>query len=522
MLTHENEHARLAPKKSVLSPRKTILFFCHRFLELRFLIASRMLDHMVAQARVVVMLPPGLIESVRSFLPEGAEIRAANYPRAAGGKALRNEILRFIDGVLYHTYANTDRLPNASAEFHRRHYIHSTRRGSQVRSIGARLKIAAARLCSKSRATRRLFGLAYYYLTPANIHADEIRKMAPDLVAGCSFGMGLADGAFLVEARRLGIPSVVIAQGWDRTSNKGFPTIHPNFAIVWNEVMRSECITNLEFASDRVFVEGAPIWDRHFSREGLISEAEWRRQLGIASDRKVIFYACGGFGGHSANMQIVPQVLSLAEEQRMHWPLHVVFRLYPQYYAPDSEWGAARHNRNEIEALLARYEGKPDISIARPKVVFDGENFMPSEDDQTFMLSCLAHCDVSLSQLSSQMIEACIFGKPAINIAYGRRKNERYDIPVGDYLTEHLLRIYRVNAIYQASDFQSLCANIAEALEHPSARAIERQRLLDQEAPVNRGMAARKTAQRLVQLASADDSTCQNRMQYRATRRIDE
>ena len=353
---------------------------------------------------------------------------------------------------------------------------------------------------------RRLAQYAYFFLMPKSTHAEEIMAIKPDLMIGCSFGLGLADGAFLVEAKRCGIPSAVVAQGWDRTSNKGFPTVHPDYAIVWNEIMRRECLENLEFLPDAVFVDGAPLWDRHFTREGLMSEEDWRRQLGIAADRKVIFYACGGFAGHAANMEIIPQVLSLARLQPFHSPIHVIFRLYPQYYAPETELGSARRNRDEIESLLARYAGLADISIARPKVVFDGINFMPREEDQTFMLSCLAHCDVSLSQLSSQMIEACIFGKPAINVAYGRYKKGPYDIAIGDYLTEHLLRIYRTGAIYQARDFADLRAQIAEALERPQARAGERRRLVEEVASINQGTAAKAVVDRLTRLCERPDA----------------
>ena len=48
------------------------------------------------------------------------------------------------------------------------------------------------------------------------------------------------------------------------------------------------------------------------------------------------------------------------------------------------------------------------------------------------MLSCMCHCDVSLSQLSSQMIEASIFDKPSINIAYGRYRDEMYDFGMAE------------------------------------------------------------------------------------------
>lgn len=482
-------------------PRKTIVLFCHRFFELRFMVVSGLLDELASRARLVVLLPPTLITSFKPLLPASAEVHPADYSEIAKCRTLLIRFIRFIDSILYFTFPNTDRLPNATAHFHSFHHLQWAKRQRLSTLFAAHSKLLFAKLCSSSRFCRQLLQRIYFRACPETGQTRYLRALRPDLLVGCSFGMGVADALFLADAQKSNVTSAVVIQSWDRTSNKGYPTVRPDYAVLWNEIMRQECLVHLEFPPDSVFVEGAPLWDQHFTRRGLMPESDWREALGIKSGRKVIFYACGGFRSHEANLEIIPQVFSLVDRPDLPFNTHVIFRLYPQYFAPKAEEPKAQANRKEIETLLGKYRDHPFITIVHPKVVFDGYNFIPTKGDQDFMLSCMCHCDVSLSQLSSQMIEASIFDKPSINIAYGRYRDEMYDFSMAEFRTEHLLRVYRTNAVYTASTFDDLISCLGSALRTPGSKSEERKRLVLQEAPTNRGRAARMTALRLLAFA---------------------
>jgi hypothetical protein len=313
--------------------------------------------------------------------------------------------------------------------------------------------------------------------------------------------MSVSDASFLAEARENNIPSAVIVQSWDRTSNKGYPTVRPDHAVVWNKIMKKECEILLGFESKHVHVTGSPLWDKHFNKLTQTPDSSWRKNLGIDDDKKILFYPCGGFGGHPANMQVIPEVFDLARRQPFNIPIHIVFRLYPQYLLPVAKSGSGKDKKEELEALLDQYRDIKDISILYPEVSYDGKNYMPSPADHAYMTECLYQCDVSVSQVSSQMIEACIFGKPAVNIEFGRRVTDKYDLEIADYKTEHLLRLYRTGAIYRVQKPEELEAVIAEALLSPEKREAERRTLVDQEAPVHRGTAAKATADMLEKIA---------------------
>lgn len=468
------------------------LIYCHRFFEIRFLIVSGILEHLCERGKVTFMMPEDMAQSFRSHISQDVDIEIADYKKNKG--KLKNTILAICGDILYLTFPNTHKLPNATAKFHRDHYNAS-------RWITRKLVVGSSLLASKSRIYRGIMLWLYYRSLPKHNHKEIIERIDPDLMIGCSFGMSSDDAAFLAEARVNGIESAVIVQSWDRTSNKGYPTVHPDHALVWNEIMKQECVTHLEFDEDAVHVTGAPLWDTHFHKLKQPKDPNWRKDLGIKEDTKVLFFSCGGFGSHPANMEIIPKVFDFARRQPFNQRLHVIFRMYPQYLTPVTRDGDGKKKKDEIEALLEQYKGKPNITIQYPQVELKGRNFMPTEGDHKYMTECLRQCDISLSQVSSQMIEACIFGKPAINVEFGRRITDKYDLKISDYKTEHLQRIYRTGAIYRVLNPEQLEETIASALDNPNKKEKEREALVQQEAPCYRGNASQETAKILTEIA---------------------
>ena len=469
------------------------LIFCHRFFELRYIVVSGILEHLAEQGKVTLMLPADLKDSFRPLMPGSVKLETASYKNKLS--PFRNLILNALGDILYLTFPNTHILPNATAAFHREHYTPSSR-------MKYHLVLALARLASKSRFVLNICTGLYQSLLPKTIHQSLINTIAPNLMIGCSFGLSIEDSAFLAEAKYNKIKSAVIVQSWDRTSNKGYPTIHPDHALVWNEIMKKECLVHLNFQNDQVHVTGSPLWDEHFTKLDKKMDLSWRKNLNIPDEAKVLFFSCGGFGSHPANMRVIPEIFDLAKRQPFRDKIVVVFRMYPQYLSPVTQSGSGKEKKDEIEALLAQYKDEEYIRILYPQVEFDGKNFMPSAGDHAYMTECLRQCDVSISQVSSQMIEACIFDKPAVNMEFGRRVTDKYDLEIADYKTEHLLRLYRTGAIYRVQSPSEIEPIITEALETPDLKRPERIALVDQEAPLNRGTASKATADMLYSIAT--------------------
>ena len=124
-----------------------------------------------------------------------------------------------------------------------------------------------------------------------------------------------------------------------------------------------------------------------------------------------------------------------------------------------------------------------------------------SQDDFEKLATLFIYCDVSVSIISSHMVECAIFDKPSVNVGYGRWKSNVLDLDLREYSLEHIYRILNTGAIYNCSSDNELIANINKVLHNPGAHKAHRRNLVDQEALVNKGRAVICTASRIAQLA---------------------
>lgn len=414
-----------------------------------------------------------------------------------GLSVLRRKLIAFVDSVFYFCFPNRDKCPNATADLHRKYYLQQ-RKTRQSRLV-AHLMLFCARALSSAMVLRSLLQKIYARLLPQERLHTIIDGIKPDLMIACTFGMGAKDAEFLVAAKQKNVKSAVLVQSWDRTSNKGYPPVHCDAALVWNKIMQFECEALLDFDPRRVFVDGAPSWDAHFQKNQHPDTQKWRANLGIDPAAKIIYYAGGSFGNHAANMDIIPLVLNLARTQPFHIPIHIIFRPAPQYMTNEQD-SSAQDKILSLRTTLEKLAPAPALTIAYPVGSYWGENFLPAREDLDAMLTAIQNCDISISHVSSQMIESCIFDKPTINIEYGERCTKQYSVKLSDYRPEHLLRVYRTNAIMRASTLTEIIDYIRFALENPDRQQRERGALVDQEIPVNRGCAASAVSERLVSL----------------------
>ena len=231
---------------------------------------------------VSLLLPKSLASSFEPVLKNNFKIKVfiSEYHTSLSPVALL--WLNFWGDVLYLTFPNCNKRPNATAEFHRQHYRSAS-------AFKQKTVVILSRLVSRLSWLLPAVVWLYQIALPKYSHTHLFQYQKPDLMIGCSFGLGIEDASFLKEASLNKVTSAVVVQSWDRTSNKGYPVIKPDHALVWNHIMAQECVDNLLFKSDVVNVVGSPLWDKHFNKLKSQPSLEWRDKLGIEKDTKVLF-----------------------------------------------------------------------------------------------------------------------------------------------------------------------------------------------------------------------------------------
>jgi hypothetical protein len=107
------------------------------------------------------------------------------------------------------------------------------------------------------------------------------------------------------------------------------------------------------------------------------------------------------------------------------------------------------------------------MQLARPKLNSRAVTFDLSADDASDLRDLLRHCDVLVTSFSTVMLEACIFDRPVVNVAF-----ERYSPRMGQPYTAvanyaHLKRILAAGGTRTATTPAELLECLNRYLRRP-------------------------------------------------------
>lgn len=493
--------ARPAPEPDAESA-PVLMVFLYRAFDLRFMVSAEVIEHLSRCVKVVLVVPEPMFSGLRDVVPTDVVLEAFKYPSQdfVIEPPRRNRFVRVARSVLSMafslTYGNLEKKPNATHSLHVRNFRKLIRSEAAKERITRGAALFLSQIAVRSRAVRRAFQQCYKILTTEDAHRELYERHRPDLVAVCSLGLS-SDGTVLCEAQRHRARTVCVVQSWDKTSSKGYPQVTPDYVVVWSNVMAEETTSYFDIPEERVFVEGAPVWDSYFQDLPEIPRSELLRGLGLPDTGRLIYCALNSPGYHDGNKNLAELLSSRLQEDVFGPDALLLFRLHPGYMSD-----AAR--RDDLIRFLDCCRASDRIAYCEPKVEQHPGFYLFLKEDDRFIRSIFRAADVCLSVGSTQMIEASVFDKPAICVEYGRWHSRTMELDFSDYKLEHRERVFRCGAVERAADENMLIRQILEALAHPGRRELERQKVVAQEIPVNRGTAAQAIARRILQLAQPE------------------
>ncbi|MCE7887418.1 MAG: hypothetical protein DYH13_07950 [Alphaproteobacteria bacterium PRO2] len=459
--------------------KKKILIFCYRFYDFRLWLMTGLLASLAQKYDVSILCPGNLTETLKNHLGENAAILSYRENEVYFTSKIREKIHGFCVHIFSMTYASKGSHINRSASFHRSAFIKKAREQGIKESLPRFIIVWFSQIASLFPPLRKLIAWIYMLTKPENPFGKILRDVKPDLTIAATFGQE-QDGIFLTEARENNIKTLVAIQSWDKTSSKGYPFLFSDHMIVWNEPSRQEAIDFLGFPSNRVWAEGSPVWDNFFSKDYIFTKEQFLQEMGLKAGYKTVFVALNSWSYHEGNKNLIALLADSLKNRKFDVPVQILIRQHPSY---DGE----QLKKDDLEKFIAPFRSVPGLHFSKPETMYQEQNFLYHESDSRLQASCFAHCDVTLSSVSTFMIESAIFDRPAINIEYGRWVNDTYDFDISEYKAEHILRIYDYGATYRAFNADQLIQFINHALKNPDEKRRERAQLVEQEAGINKG-----------------------------------
>ncbi len=330
-----------------------------------------------------------------------------------------------------------------------------------------------------------------YSLLPAPSARAFLKTHRPALVFCPSLLYGV-EWQLTKEARKLGIPTVGMVASWDNFYSKTFLRVFPDYLFVNNDLLKKQAIVLANYPESRIRVVGAPQYDRHCRRDGVVSRSEFMKSIGADPSKKLILYAFSGKISEAVDNEILAVLSRLFDESELRNTTQVLVRPYPKRNFSTQKTGWARKSFGFLVE-----ESSTTIGDGKDKWELD-------EDALRFMANSLAHADVVITACSTFFVEAALFGAPLIGISFdGGLKCDTWNSARRFREWEHLADLERTGGVWFVENEVAFLRALQSYLSSRELHASGRTRIVEEQLAGFGGKAARTVAESLQEIMSS-------------------
>ncbi len=474
-------------------PKKTVFFFCYRMLEFKLFVNADILKAVTSYANLIIFVPEDFVETCQDICPLGVQVFPLSHPSfKLGTRSDANWVSRieaFLRNICSITYANNGGGTMCHSQWVQiRAFLRAKSNLRPLRRLLSFLIVSFAFLGMRSRRVRKFVQGSLARILSNDRHKSFFDKENPSLVVVGSMGLDV-DGMVIAEAKKNGVASLVINQSWDRMVTKGYPTVEPDYLIVWNEHMKDEAVRYLDCHPENVFVEGAAPFDFIFKKNDIPSKEDFFKKVGLDPHKTTFLFPLASSFWHEDTLQTLEDLNHQIRFGSGLQQLQFIIRLHPFY------WGEPK-KRKQVLAKLELFSGLSNVFVDLNEVDVHNHSAFISKNDQTNLLAYYTHCDACMSVGSTVMIEMSCLSKPTLNMLYGNWVTSNESMPIKEYGLHHLVELQKYSTITNCLSFDDLVEKLASFdKELPISSDIEN--FILREIGPNRGTAGLAAARRI-------------------------
>lgn len=371
-------------------------------------------------------------------------------------------------------------------------FIHSHtalyRIGSKVRLAQRYLIFIFQRICwhlGRFRLWRELLRKIYFIL-PNHAFDEILEEYRPDFIF-CPTLVYMEDYVLAKAARKRGIKVLGMTLSWDNFYGKTFLMVKPDWLFLHTDFIKEQAEKLGDFPRGHTTVVGIPQYDRYFRKTGLKSREEFFKEIGTDPSRKLILYGFSGKAGLDIEFDIVDILAEAVKKKELAQEVNVLIRPYPRYDFP----------QEKISTMKTKYG-----FLATPAVFHVGSGKGDWEFDEksiTFLLNSLAHADIVISMYSTFFIEAAIFDKPLVAIAFdGYQKRNYWNSARRFFDWEHLSDVKPLNGVWLVRDREEFIKAVNKYLSEPGYLLEGRRKIVEKECQFADGLSGERLGKALL------------------------
>jgi hypothetical protein len=306
-----------------------------------------------------------------------------------------------------------------------------------------------------------------------NKAVDALLAAEPvDLILLGSPGFMVQDGLLLHAGKSRGIPVVAAVMSWDNLTSKGLINPQPDCLLVWSDHMRQEAITLQGMPPGRIVETGAPLYDIFANPGRFGSRFENLCHLGLDPERRLIVYGTNHAAFFPDEIEVVKHVAQWVEKETLGVPCQLWIRLHPQAVA--GPYKVLTDQYLNLASERVKVEFPP---VRESNLLWD----LPRSDIE-HLVRLLRDADVVINTASTLAIDAAIFDRPVVCVAYDPAGDLPYEKSVRRYYDyTHMANVVRAESIQLATSPAELRQKIIDYLQRPDLDRAGRRRIVEQQ-----------------------------------------
>lgn len=333
---------------------------------------------------------------------------------------------------------------------------------------GRRLFFIAAKLLSiigRASVVKKVIRWLDEITISKNRFSFYFEKYKPVLIF-CTDVFNIEDVHFLAEAKRRQVFTVGMVRSWDNITNKGLFRIKPMRLVVNNEVIKKEVIVYNDVSESNIFVTGMPQYDIFLTTKR-VSRRTFFNKVKLNPEKKTILFAPAGNRFYDSDWEIL-EILKKAIHNKKLRNIQVLLRFPPNdnvdmgSFVPDENFAVDIPGRQFVDGVFR------DKEMDRA--------------DTLHLADTLHYSDMILSYSSTICIDAAVFDKPIITIAFDSGAKKDYLESSSRFLDfEHVRKFIKTGCVRIALNENELIDHINFYINNPQADGLNRRHLLKEQ-----------------------------------------
>lgn len=326
--------------------------------------------------------------------------------------------------------------------------------------------------------------IEFYIFQDDKVWEPFFEKYQPDAV----FAAGILndeDITLLKQAKRRGIPSVGMMKSWDNFTSKGFLRVSPDMLFVQNPTMVEEAIKFNNFPRERIKITGFPQWDHYLDPSWRMPREEFARKFSIDPNKKWITYFAGG---------LITGLFNIPDKGE-----HVLML----------KQAIEEGKLNDSTVLIRAHPGHQDLMAQETKVfpVLDfAKGWTFDQEDMRFLANLVRYSDVTINLGSTMSLEAAIFDKPTVLIAFNQMVGKKvpWHLSLARALDSslHFVYVMKTGGNWRVNNEKEFIGAVRAYLDNPSLHRDGRKRILKELVGPADGKAGRRCFDALCEIAN--------------------